>query len=80
MKIDNSLLMGWPSCIKLILEQSKIGKIITCFLERINRSENHNTYPKEIKLAAVQNYISGSYLLRQTVRKYRLSGTSVLRN
>ncbi|MGE7928340.1 hypothetical protein [Lysinibacillus xylanilyticus] len=49
----------------MILEQSKIGKIIICFLERINRSENHNTYPKEIKLAAVQNYISGSYSLRE---------------
>ncbi|WP_342443303.1 IS3 family transposase [Lysinibacillus sp. FSL K6-0057] len=48
--------------------------------ESLNRSENHNTYPKEIKLAAVQDYISGSYSLRETVRKYRLSGTSVLRN
>ncbi|QTB29306.1 transposase [Lysinibacillus sphaericus] len=33
-----------------------------------------------MKLSAVQDYISGSYSLRETVRKYRLSGTSVLRN
>ncbi|WP_349658152.1 hypothetical protein [Lysinibacillus zambalensis] len=25
------------------------------------RSKNHNTYPKELKRAAVQDYISGSY-------------------
>ncbi|WP_341302171.1 IS3 family transposase [Lysinibacillus sp. FSL H8-0500] len=46
----------------------------------LNRSKHHNTYPKELKLAAVQDYISGSYSLRETVRKYRLSGTTVLRN
>lgn len=46
----------------------------------LNRNKHHNTYPKEIKLAAVQDYISGCYSLRETVRKYRLSGTSVLRN
>lgn len=66
----------------MILEQSKIGKLITYFFgeDSLNRSENHNTTTKELKLAAVQDYISGRYSLRETVRKYRLSGTSVLRN
>lgn len=46
----------------------------------LERLTNHNSYTKEVKLAAVQDYISGEHSLRETVRKYRLSGTSVLRN
>lgn len=46
----------------------------------LNRNKNHHAYSKEFKLAAVQDYLSGCYSLRETVRKYRLSGTSVLRN
>ncbi len=67
-KVDSRIIKDWQNNYLFFGEES------------LNRSENHNTYPKEIKLAAVQDYISGSYSLRETVRKYRLSGTSVLRN
>ena len=38
------------------------------------------TYSKEIKIAAVQDYLSGEFSLREVVRKYRLSSRTVLRN
>lgn len=46
-------------------------------LERLNQ---HNSYSKELKFAAVQDYLSGEFSLREVVRKYRLSSRSVLRN
>lgn len=46
----------------------------------LERQTNHNNYSKEVKLGAVQDYISGKYSLRETVRRYKLSGTTVLRN
>ncbi|AMM93111.1 transposase [Peribacillus simplex] len=67
-KVDSRTIKDWQNNYLFFGEDS------------LNRSENHNTYPKGLKLAAVQDYISGSYSLRETVRKYRLSGTSFLRN
>ncbi|MGN4123480.1 IS3 family transposase [Lysinibacillus sphaericus] len=46
-------------------------------LERLNQQ---NRYAKELKLAAVRDYLSGEFSLREVVRKYRLSSRSVLRN
>jgi transposase len=46
-------------------------------LERLGRQK---TYSKELKIAAVQDYLSGKFSLREIVRKYRLSSRSVLRN
>ncbi|MGV3240475.1 helix-turn-helix domain-containing protein, partial [Streptococcus hyovaginalis] len=34
----------------------------------LERQTNHNNYSKEVKLGAVQDYISGKYSLRETVR------------
>jgi len=39
-----------------------------------------NVYSKEMKLAAVQDYLSGQYSLREVTRKYTISNQSVLRN
>lgn len=46
-------------------------------LEPLNQQKS---YSKEIKIAAVQDYLSGEFSLREVVRKYRLSTRSVLRN
>ena len=46
----------------------------------LERLWKQNFYSKEVKLAAVQDYLSGNYSLREVTRKYRLSGRTVLRN
>lgn len=46
-------------------------------LERLNKQR---VYSKEVKIAAVQDYLSGEFSLREVTRKYRLSSRSVLRN
>ena len=45
-------------------------------LERLRKK---NFYSKEVKMAAVQDYLSGELSLREVTRKYRLSGRSILR-
>ncbi len=67
-KVDSRTIKDWQSNYRFFGEEG---------LERLT---NHKNYSKELKLAAVQDYISGEYSLRETVRKYRLSSTSVLRN
>ena len=46
----------------------------------LERLPKQNFYSKEVKLAAVQDYLSGDLSLREVTRKYRLSSRSVLRN
>lgn len=67
-KVDSRTIKDWQSNYHFFGEDG---------LEKL---KNHNNYPRELKLAAVQDYISGGLSLRETVRKYRLSGTTVLRN
>jgi len=46
-------------------------------LERLTKQK---FYSKELKLAAVQDYLSGDLSLREVTRKYRISSRTVLRN
>lgn len=48
-------------------------------VDGLKESSSWKGYPKEIKLAAVQDYLSGDYSTREITRKYELSSTSVLR-
>ncbi|WP_419096463.1 IS3 family transposase [Ureibacillus endophyticus] len=48
--------------------------------EGLERLPKHRFYSKEVKIAAVQDYLSGKYSLREVTRKYQLSSRSVLRN
>ena len=46
----------------------------------LERLPKQNFYSREVKIAAVQDYLSGEFSLREVTRKYRLSSRSVLRN
>ncbi|MFZ4201260.1 transposase [Lysinibacillus sp. NPDC056220] len=46
----------------------------------LEESTSWNPYSKELKLAAVQDYLSGQYSLKEVTRKYKVSDKSVLRN
>lgn len=46
----------------------------------LEESTSWNPYSKELKLAAVQDYLSGQYSLKEVTRKYKISDKSVLRN
>ncbi|WP_375199824.1 IS3 family transposase [Bacillus sp. RS11] len=46
----------------------------------LEESTSWNSYSKELKLAAVQDYLSGQYSLKEVTRKYKISDKSVLRN
>lgn len=45
----------------------------------LESTSKRNIYTKEIKLAAVRDYLSGQYSLREVTRKYTISDKSVLR-
>ncbi|WP_034301333.1 helix-turn-helix domain-containing protein, partial [Bacillus cihuensis] len=47
--------------------------------DSLEEAPSWNSYSKELKLAAVTNYLSGKYSLREVSQKYNLSTTSVLR-
>lgn len=48
--------------------------------EGLERSPKQKFYSREVKIAAVQDYLSGELSLREVTRKYRLSSRTVLRN
>jgi transposase len=47
-------------------------------MEGLQGSSGWKRYPKEIKTAAVLDYLSGNYSLTEIVRKYEISSVSVL--
>lgn len=47
--------------------------------EGLKESEGWKRYSKELKLAAVRDYMSGKYSLREIVLKYKISDKSVLK-
>ncbi|MEI3607800.1 IS3 family transposase [Pseudogracilibacillus sp. SE30717A] len=49
-------------------------------IEGLKESNTWNKYSKELKLAAIKDYESGNYSLRQVVRKYEISDAKVLRD
>jgi transposase-like protein len=48
-------------------------------VEGLKESTNLKRYSKQLKLAAIQDYQSGQYSLREITRKYEISDKSVLR-
>lgn len=48
-------------------------------LESLKESRTLKPYTKELKLSAVNDYLSGNYSLREVARKYEISNDSVLR-
>jgi transposase-like protein len=48
-------------------------------VEGLKNSFTWGEYSKELKLAAVKDYLSGEYSIREVTRKYELSSTSTLR-
>jgi transposase-like protein len=48
-------------------------------VEGLKESSTWRRYSKELKLAAVKDYLSGEYSIREVIRKYELSSTSTLR-
>lgn len=47
--------------------------------EGLKESSTWKPYTKELKLSAINDYLSGHYSLREIVRKYEISSESVLR-
>lgn len=47
-------------------------------IEGLRKNNIQKDYPKELKLAAIQDYQSGQYSLREVCRKYEISNDSVL--
>lgn len=47
--------------------------------EGLQEATTTKKYSKELKLAAIQDYQSGRYTIREVTRKYEISSTSVLR-
>ncbi len=45
----------------------------------LEESKTWKPYSKELKEAAVRDYLSGEYSLREVIRKYSISDTKVLR-
>ena len=48
-------------------------------VEGLKDSSTWRRYSKELKLAAVKDYLSGEYSTREITRKYEISSTSILR-
>jgi len=48
-------------------------------VEGLNETSTWKKYSKELKLAAVQDYLSGDYSYNEVTRKYEISSTSLLR-
>jgi transposase len=48
-------------------------------MEGLQSSSGWKRYPKEIKIAAVLDYLSGNYSLDEIIRKYEISSVSVLK-
>ena len=48
-------------------------------LNGLENSRTWKSYSKDLKQAAVEDYISGEYSQREVIRKYKISSTSVLR-
>lgn len=48
--------------------------------EGLERTSKQKFYSKELKVAAVQDYLSGDFSLREVTRKYCISSRTVLRN
>jgi transposase-like protein len=55
-------------------------KYETYGLEGLKESCTWKKYSKELKLAAIKDYQSGKYSIREVVRSYEVSSTSVLRD
>lgn len=66
-KIHNLSIYDW------VYKYEKYG------VEGLKESSTWRKYSKELKLAAVRDYLSGEYSLREVSRKYELSSTSTLR-
>ena len=47
-------------------------------VDGLNKAPKSKKYSKELKLAAIQDYQSGRYSIREVVRKYEISNPSVL--
>lgn len=56
-----------------------IYKYETYGLEGLKKNSTWKNYSKELKLAAVKDYLSGQYSLREITRKYEISSDSCLR-
>ena len=48
-------------------------------VEGLQEASTIKKYSKELKLAAIQDYLSGQYSIREVIRKYEISSSSVLR-
>lgn len=48
-------------------------------VEGLNETSTWKKYSKELKLAAVQDYLSSDYSYNEVSRKYEISSTSLLR-
>src|SRR3954471_3424505 len=48
-------------------------------VEGLQEASSIKKYSKELKLAAIQDYLSGQYSIREVIRKYEISSSSVLR-
>lgn len=64
--VDNSTIMSWK------YKFEKYG------IDGLNKAPEPKKYSKELKLAAIQDYQSGCYSIREVVRKYEISNPSVL--
>lgn len=66
-KVDKSSIQEWKY------------KFAIYGIEGLNESTTWTSYTKELKLAAVCDYLSGEYSLREVTKKYQISNKSVLR-
>lgn len=66
-KVSNMAIYDW------IYKFEKYG------VEGLNESSTWKRYSKELKLSAVQDYLSGDYSIQEVTRKYEISTTSLLR-
>ncbi len=66
-KVDWSSIMTWK------YNFEKYGA------EGLKEASSNKKYSKELKLAAIQDYKSGQYSIREVIRKYEISSTSLLR-
>lgn len=56
-----------------------VDKFEKCGINGLEESKTWKPYSKELKRAAVKDYMSGEYSQREIIRKYEISSTSVLR-
>jgi transposase len=70
------------TCLNYNINQSTISrwrqKIERYGLEGLNKEKYQKEYSKELKLAAIQDYQSGQYSLREVCKKYEISNDGVL--